>query len=640
MERNRFSKIWPILLALKYLFSVWITFLAFQTVRDTGYLVMSLCELAVIAGISHVILSVHWLAGHGVHFTALLIYNAQTLVMYFGGSFVTLNMLSNLVFLNDLQGKFGTYLWYIIPMAFFSLIPAKKRKIKRKKALSVFAVSAAAELILLGCFGISRSPVFSLYSLHMEKKNYQNMVREIGESAADASEYYKDRIGDYVRKPETLPKEPNVVLIFVEGLSENIITDSRNIMPNFRDFYGESLYFENYYNHTFATLKGLIGQLYSGYQMENFDPNGLCSLESILKSRGYRTTFINTEPLNADFEGYLESLGFDEVLSEEGLSDTGGNYISDRAAYDLLFDTINAQQKEGTPFFTAIYTFGTHMSLNSPDKVYGDGASSILNRFYNQDYQFSRFLESFKESPLAKDTVLIVTTDHATYSDDDFLSAFPGYDRKSPGLDKIPLYIYHEGVEPGVVDAGGRNSLDLAPTILDYLDISAPNYFLGDSLFAPAEDGASVCDRIFYDSSASLSTKDTEIRPLAEEEYQEFRTLLIGYFRAKGDENLTSVSEEYILAEVSEDAQIMTVTLKSRKNYDRILFPVWSETDWQDDLIWHEASKNEEGEWSCVIDLSEHSGMGIYYIHAYKDSEIPENMVTATWVNISGPNEP
>ena len=47
--------------------------------------------------------------------------------------------------------------------------------------------------------------------------------------------------------------------------------------------------------------------------------------------------------------------------------------------------------------------------------------------------------------------------------------------------------VWNPDRKPGVLDAGGRNSLDLAPTLLQALGIRhAFNYFLGCSLFEPS----------------------------------------------------------------------------------------------------------------------------------------------------------
>lgn len=631
--KNSKDKIWKALVILKYLFSVFITFLAFRTCHSRRYLLISLAEFTVIVMLSNVLLSKNRYVGHGVHFLLLLLYNAQTLVLYFSGSFTSLIMLTNLVFVKDLQGKFSLYLKLIFPMAVLTLIPAKAPEIKKNAAACLTALSAIG-ILGIGIVGRAQSPLFNVYLLYQEQRAYSKMVKEAESLKSDGTEFYSPQIADYVRKPDVLGDTPNIVLIFAEGLSENIIHDDRGIMPGLLEFESEVLRFDNYYNHTFATLRGLIGQLYSGYQLENFDTNSLISIQSILKSRGYQTGFINTEPMNDEFTEYLDNLGFDEILTDMERVSSNGSYIHDRDAFELLFDTIEEEHASGVPFFTAIYTFGTHMSLDTADEQYGDGTNDLLNRFYDLDVQFARFLKKFKESPLFEDTILIFTADHATYADDDFLSTFPEYDRISPCLDAVPLYFYYSGVMPEAVEANGRNSLDLAPTLLDYLDISAPNYFLGQSLFAPPE-AFGAYDTIFHESASVLSSANGEIRELTESDYSEFRTLLVKYSSAKGVTDIVPISEDYISVHVSEDGKTMEITLKSKEEYENVWFPVWSDADWQDDLIWHEAVKNGDGSYSCTVDLSEHSGKGIYYAHAYEGASSPENLIAVSWVYVS-----
>lgn len=77
----------------------------------------------------------------------------------------------------------------------------------------------------------------------------------------------------------------------------------------------------------------------------------------------------------------------------------------------------------------------------------------------------------------------------------------------------------------------GRNTLDLAPTLLDYLDISAPNHFLGTSLFADEE--CSLCETSYSDSFVLYTTKNAQIGQLEGTELDEFNTLLQEYYIAK-----------------------------------------------------------------------------------------------------------
>ena len=347
------------------------------------------------------------------------------------------------------------------------------------------------------------------------------------------SEFYHEEIDDAIKAPETLGESPNIVLIFTEGLSQNVIDDRRNIMPNLASFQSQSIDFENYFNHTFATYRGIQGQLYSGYQFKNEEKNTLTSVQEILKENGYITTFINSEPKNSTFTKYLDDFEFDSLITSTEL-DGPAETVTDKDLYEQLFSEMENLSSTGEPFFIATYTFGTHISLDSPNEMYQDGDNALLNRFYNLDAQFGIFFEKFKESQLSKNTIIIFTSDHANFVDNDFRESFPNYKRNHGMVDEIPLYIYFSGVQPLEIDVNGRNSLGLAPTILDLVDISDSNYFLGNSLFNV---NMNIFDTTFVSETTRLSTNSVtdgaHILPFNYSESPEFETLLEQYYAAK-----------------------------------------------------------------------------------------------------------
>ena len=204
--------------------------------------------------------------------------------------------------------------------------------------------------------------------------------------------------------------------------------------------------------------------------------------------------------------------------------------MTDYEAYNLLMDTAQTLDEGDEPFLLSIYTFGTHVSFDSDDNQFGDGKSPELNKFHNLDREFGEFLDEFKASPMAEDTILIFTTDHATYADQDFTDAFPDYKRECTDLDAIPFFIYYKGLGPEELDVEGKNSLCLTPTILDLLDINTENYFLGSSLFDKA--ASTEYDTIFYDASYLISTKDGKIRYLEDLEIDSFLSQVLSYFSA------------------------------------------------------------------------------------------------------------
>ena len=145
------------------------------------------------------------------------------------------------------------------------------------------------------------------------------------------------------------------------------------------------------------------------------------------------------------------------------------------------------------------------------------------------DYQFGKFIEEFNNSSLADNTILVFTTDHATFVDDEYRSSFPKNSRVQGDLDKVPLFIYYKGVIPEVVDVEGRNSINLTPTILDYLDYSAGNYFLGESLFSKNKND-NIYSTLFVSELTYRTTKDNIISEISKKEKEKIEQKVSEYY--------------------------------------------------------------------------------------------------------------
>jgi phosphoglycerol transferase MdoB-like AlkP superfamily enzyme len=502
-----------IITLVKYLFSLALIVLAYTTTRSLRISLLGCTELLLTFLLSDFLVAKHKL------FTVfnsvlILIFNVEFLILFFGGSFLTYVMLENVNSIQDLGGKAFSYGTGAVLVLVCSFLPITSffGKYKRKKYI-LLGGAVVLEISALAIVGAVYSPYRALYGIYkqwsIQRSLYKNY--DLSGEAAQAIFYNESNGVSEETGASCNINQPNVILIFTEGLSENIVTDERNIMPNVAYMQEHSLNFTNYYNHTFATYRGLIGQLYSGHQRDDSDSNNLISIQDILKAQGYWTTMINTEPVNETFSDYLSVLRFDEVISDENRCDGAVDTMSDGSAYDYLFEkAIAYEQEKDQPFFMVIYTFGTHVSMDSTDLIYGDGTDSVLNRFYNLDAQFGEFIDKFNNSSLASDTIVVFTADHATYADQDFLNAFPEYNRGCSDVDEIPFFIYSVDGPVGQIDAGGRNSLDMAPTVLDYLNIGAPNYFMGSSLLDEKESAISL-DTFFYDPTYIIYTGNDSI---------------------------------------------------------------------------------------------------------------------------------
>lgn len=393
---------------------------------------------------------------------------------------------------------------------------------KKCKLLLLFVLISYVLIVYM--YGIKYSPILNYYTLSKDVIHNISVDIQIKRINLEKNEFLNYNVSDYISYSEFYQGKPNIILIFVEGFSSHIIDDSRDITPNIKQFKEESIYFDNYYNHTAATYRGLIGQLYSGYQFENNDSNKLVSIMSLLRNNGYNSEFINTEPDNKEFTYYLNSLGFDNVKNQYP-----GDIVHDKEAYEQLYNEALDLNNKKVPFFLSMYTFDTHVGLDSFDITNSDlNNNNVLNRIYNMDYHFGLFLEKFKNSDLYDNTILVLTSDHASYSDYDYIRTFEdaNNNKKYSFIDKIPLIIYHKDIKPNVINVNCRNSLDLVPTILDYIDITDYNYFLGDSLFA--DSGLSKYDKYYAEGSIYFSTDQCDVKHFNTE--NEFEKELIKYY--------------------------------------------------------------------------------------------------------------
>ena len=549
----------------KYSFSVLLTVLAFYTVKNIRYLIIGIAELLIIATSTDIIAGKKRVLGIVLNDIFMTLYNAQMMVLYFGRSYVLLIMLTNVDSIQGLSGKAIQYICGAALVSVFSLLPItpSKREISQK----VLSCGLAVELVVTLFVGNTFSPVFGIYHLAEDFVGWKKQQSHIYSDENLTPEFYKIGIDDYRKKDPNLVENPNIILIMTEGLSQEIVTDERNIMPNLLELQNNALNFTEYYNHTFATYRGIIGQLYSGYQLNNLDGNTLISVQDILKDRGYSTFFVNTEPINTQFTDYINQLKFDEIIGDANSKCNGpSNTMSDKEAYQILWETV-AEREGEAPFFGVMYTFGTHVSMDSVDAKYGNGSDKVLNKFYNLDLCLAEFLDKFNSSPLSDNTILIFTADHATYVDNDYANTFPNSQRQHGMLDEMPLLIYYKGIQPETIVVGGRNSLDLAPTILDYLDISEDNYFLGTSLFAPKQNNNSY-DTIFAAENTYLDTDGGNIAGMSDAKLEIISTQLQKYFTAKtqnpiaGDKTSNFENAQESILENSDETSIYAEVAK------------------------------------------------------------------------------
>ena len=203
-------------------------------------------------------------------------------------------------------------------------------------------------------------------------------------------------------------------------------------------------------------------------------PGGVVTLTEVLKARGYSTAaFIGGYVLDARF-GLNQ--GFDLYDSPFHLRPDPGEEPPEvkRPAEAVLASAsqwINTQS--GHPFFVFIHLYDAH-------RPYAHGSYDA--EIAHIDDAIGRFQESLATRKLLQDTLIVLTSDHGESSGEHGEQTH-GYFIYESTL-RVPLILRWPRAAaqyPARVDEPA-SLLDLAPTVLDFLDIPAPPQFQGHSL--------------------------------------------------------------------------------------------------------------------------------------------------------------
>lgn len=308
-----------------------------------------------------------------------------------------------------------------------------------------------------------------------------------------------------IEKPLPLVvKRPNIILVYLESFSARLTgiynEKYREVTPYLNDFAANknTTVFYKVFNASTPTITSLLSSLCSflpptGHeeieQEKMLKRQYLTCLPQILKNDGYKETSFVTAVAKefANKNTILESMGVDRVFGVNELRKTlkeepkSWGY-SDHQLFPFIFETA---QKMEQPFFLGYATVDTHPPFDLPQDlvVFEKGDNPVLNTFHTTDNAFGLFWQKFQNSPLAKNTILIVMADHAIFPAALEKKYFPDLNSKTTFYDELFFAIYiPENQLPKKVEVYG-SSMDLAPTVLHLLGLPVPSSFEGYSLF-------------------------------------------------------------------------------------------------------------------------------------------------------------
>ncbi len=303
-------------------------------------------------------------------------------------------------------------------------------------------------------------------------------------------------------------EKPNIIVFFSEGISERSLSISDDVLypdltPNIEDFAKHSMVVKNYYSHTAATYRGLLGQLCSLFPKYGgaVDEARYLSLADIFNKLEYDTLFFDSHDKDkAHVDELMARIGFKEVFTAapllqrylNGEASKGFEALSETQFFSAFVGFLKERaqlEKMQTPFFLCLYNLGTHAfrDITVDGKKYQRKDNLSLHTIHNYDHAFGTFWRYYQSSPYRDNTIVIFTSDHSHIAERPFVQAFkqPGY--QGLFVDKIPLII-HDPIRnlPEEFDAVHSTSIDFAPSLMHYLELpNLANPFLGTSIFMP-----------------------------------------------------------------------------------------------------------------------------------------------------------
>lgn len=309
--------------------------------------------------------------------------------------------------------------------------------------------------------------------------------------------------------PVPAPSRPNVVVILMEsmrGFEGRGSFRDLPVTPRLDALESRALVVDPFYANGMTTVDGELSLLCSVLPVVNEAPVYIRKpdldvrcLPEILREHGYGTHWISAYSADyANKRAFLRRHGVTWVHDRDSLDPERAQHpqvgwgMGDVDMFDQALDLIDGFRE---PFFVEIMTLSNHHPFDHDyDLAFPEGFDSVpgdthyhnyLRGMYYTDHAVGGFLDAAAQRPWFDHTLFVILGDHAvrTYPEQ------PGTETLGPVM-KTEIYfrdrllLYAPGLlEPGRLEVIG-SQIDVAPTLLDLLDIRTENSFLGVSLLA------------------------------------------------------------------------------------------------------------------------------------------------------------
>lgn len=220
------------------------------------------------------------------------------------------------------------------------------------------------------------------------------------------------------------------------------------------------------------------------YVLTPFASNKVNSLASLLKTKGYYTSFFHgAADGSMGFEAFTHLSGYDHYygMSEyNNDADFDGMWgIWDEPFFQYFGKTLNTFPQ---PFLTTIFSVSSHHPFKIPDQYAGrfkGGSQPIEKCIQYTDFSLKQFFNEIKTMPWYQHTLFVFTADH-TSSNIEFDES-----RTAWGLYSIPIMFFKPDNSLARQSPQIVQQSDILPSILGYLHYDKDYVAFGRNVFEP-----------------------------------------------------------------------------------------------------------------------------------------------------------
>lgn len=344
------------------------------------------------------------------------------------------------------------------------------------------------------------------------------IIRTIDEKPFNIPVYFTDRAElDSLYSPvhyplsNTVVRKKNVVILIVESFAKEFIgTFNKHLEEG--NYHGytpftdsllcHSLTFEETISNSGFSIDAIpavlssIPRMGTPFVLTPYSLNSRPGLGTELKKWGYDTAFFHgAENSSMGFQASARAAGFSKYYGRteynqcsafNGDDDFDGTWaIWDEPFLQYFCMEIN-QLKQ--PFCAAVFTASSHHPFAIPEQykdIFKDEGIYPMHKCIRYtDYALRKFFESARQQPWYKNTLFVLTADHASSK-----TTHDEY-KTEMGHCRIPIFFFDPSSEmPIGCHEGIAQQIDIMPTVLGYLGYDKPYIAFGkDMLHTPPAD--------------------------------------------------------------------------------------------------------------------------------------------------------